>query len=119
MIKEWYSELSYTPTNKDMLILNKDYKIKVDDKIICIQSGFCYDGASVPYYTRYIVPPFRPKYQPAIVVHDYYCDLGEYRKADKLFEYMLLKIENSFKTKIMIMCVKLYHKLKYNSPVTR
>ena len=94
-----------------------DNKFKLVNKFyisgIFIRKGYKTNGANIPRILWIIVPPFKPKYLPAIIVHDYLCDIEQYKKADKVFEETLLEIEDSFITKSMIKCVKFYHKIRY------
>jgi hypothetical protein len=78
-----------------------------------VPRGYETNGANIPRIFWGVIPPFKPKYLPAVIVHDYLCDLEQYALADRFFEDMLLKIENSFKTRVMIFTVRLYHKIKY------
>lgn len=91
------------------------FKVKTDYvyKDITVPEGYTTNGADIPRVFWSIVPPFKPKYLPAIVVHDYLCDRGEYLKADDYFEEILLSIENTFITRGMVSLVRLYHELKY------
>ena len=75
-----------------------------------VPQGYKTNGADIPRVLWSVVPPFKPKYLPAIIVHDYLCDQDRYRLADILFERLLLRIEDSFITRAMIYAVKLYHR---------
>jgi len=83
-------------------------------KDIVVPNGYKTNGANIPRIFWLIVPPFKPKYLPAVIFHDYLCGLGDYALADKIFEELLLNIENSIVTRYMICAVKIYHKFKYN-----
>ncbi len=96
-------------TLNNTLVLEKSYLVKN----VVVPKGYESNGANIPRIFWFIVPPFKPKYQPAYIVHDYLCDREKYIVADKLFEEVLLEIEKSFKTKAMVFAVKLYHKLRY------
>jgi len=100
----------FSPTSDNKVILEKDYKINED---FVIPAGFKSDGATIPRLLWWFIPPFKPKYLPAVIVHDYLCNLEKYRQADVWFSYLLLQIEDSFKTRMMIRAVKLYHRFKY------
>ncbi|MEA3451268.1 MAG: DUF1353 domain-containing protein [Bacteroidota bacterium] len=78
-------------------------------KHIVVNEGFITNGADIPRVFWSFSPPFKPKYLPAVVLHDYLCELGDFAYADKIFEEVLLLIEDSFSTKIIIKSVKLYN----------
>jgi hypothetical protein len=80
---------------------------------ITIPKGYETNGANIPRVFWSIIPPFKPKYLPAVIVHDYLCDKEEYALADRYFEEMLYDIEKSIETKAMVASVKLYHRFKY------
>ena len=103
-----YPIVQPTSFNKYMLKEPLVYK-----NIQLVPEGYITNGANVPKAFYWFVPPFKPKYLPAVIVHDYYCDKEEYKKADDLFEEILLDIEDSFTTRMMIKAVRLYHRVKY------
>lgn len=94
------------PTSDNRFILLEDYAVKG----VVIPKGYRTNGADVPRLFWVLIPPFKPKFLPAVIAHDYYCDKAEYDKADKLFKDILLEIEKSFITKAMVYSVKLYTK---------
>ncbi len=96
-------------TTENQFILLEDYAVKS----VVIPKGYRTNGADVPRIFWAIIPPFKPKFLPAVIVHDYYCDKEEYVLADNLFREILLDIEKSFITKAMVYSVKMYHKVKY------
>jgi hypothetical protein len=96
--------LIVTPTVNNHYLLVKDFKYKS----ITVPKGYETNGADIPRVFWWFVPPFKPKYLPAVVVHDYLCDLKQFQLADSLFEEQLLEIENSFTTSIMIKAVRVY-----------
>ena len=100
----------FYPTRDNKVVLAKDFEVK---KLFVIPAGYKSNGANIPRLFWWLIPPFKPKYLPAVIVHDYLCDLEEYAVADMLFEELLLDIEDSFKTRLMIRAVKLYHRFKY------
>ncbi len=101
----------------DSLILqplpSNNFKILQEYKYedITVPKGYITNGADVPRAFWNIIPPFQPKFLPAIVVHDYLCDAYDMGFADDVFGEMLLKIEDSFVTRSMINIVKFYHKM--------
>ena len=100
----------FYPTRDNKVVLAKPYEVCSD---LIIPAGYVSDGATIPRVFWWFVPPFKPKYLPAVIVHDYLCDKEQYKLADIWFEHLLLKIEDSYKTKLMIRAVKLYHRFKY------
>lgn len=102
-------KLILTPLKKNNFLVVQDIVMQG----IKIPAGFVTNGANIPRLFWCIIPPFKPKYLRAVVLHDYLCDKEQYKLADILFKKELLSVENSLKTKIMVMAVKLYHKIKY------
>lgn len=100
------------PTSGNKFILLEEYKY---DKVV-IPKGTETNGADIPRLFWSIIPPFKPKYLPAVVVHDYLIKIAnnkiEIIYANDYFEKILLEIEDSYKTRIMILAVKIYWKLK-------
>jgi len=82
-------------------------------KDILVPKGYITNGANIPRLLWNIIPPFKPKYMHAVVIHDYLCDLEEYEKADLYFEELLYEVEKNIYTMSMVSAVKLYHKIKY------
>ena len=105
-----YKHIVVTPTPDNKYVIHK----QILYKDITVPIGYKTNGANVPRLFWSIIPPFKPKYLPAVIVHDYLCDLEQYVKADKYFEEILLSIENSFITKNMVKAVSIYHKFRYN-----
>lgn len=100
------------PNKNNKLILLKDYTYGE----IKIKKGFETNGADVPRIFWSIIPPFKPKYLPAVLVHDYLIKIAgnkeEINRANSYFEKILLEIEDSLKTRAMINAVFLYWKFK-------
>jgi len=96
-------------TERNTFFLEENYQVKN----IRVPKGYESNGANIPRLFWSIIPPFKPKYQPAIFIHDYLCDLEKYSLADDLFEEVLFEIEESLRTKAMVKAVRLYHKIKY------
>ena len=96
----------------------KEHKFKllaaVKYKDITIPAGFRTDGATIPRCLWCFYPPNRTDYLPAAIIHDYLCDLGEYKKADLYFKEALkdLQIDN-LTINLFYYAVRIYHKLKY------
>lgn len=97
------------PTIQNKYVLMENYQVEN----VRVPKGYETNGADVPKLFWWFVPPFKPKYLPAIIIHDYLCDKKKYSLADSLFESTLYKIEISFTTKTMVKAVKWYHTIKY------
>jgi len=104
-----YKDIIVSPTSDNRYIVQKD----IVYKDIVVPKGYKTNGADIPRVFWSIIPPFKPKYLPAVIVHDYLCDTEDYAIADKYFEEVLINIENSVITNTMITVVKFYHKLGY------
>lgn len=103
-----YPKLQATKTDKFFLI--EEYRY---EKVI-VPKGFITNGADIPRIFWNIIQPFKPKYLPAVVVHDYLIKVAKNKDeiiyANTYFEKILLEIESSLKTKAMVRAVKLYWK---------
>ena len=101
------------PTKNNKLILLEKYTY---DEIV-IPKGFETNGADIPRPFWIIIPPFKPKFLPAVLVHDFLIEKATNRIdiciANEYFEEILLTIENSFKTRAMVRAVKLYWRFKF------
>jgi hypothetical protein len=72
------------------------------------------NGADVPRLLWSIFPPNRSDYLPAVILHDYLCDLKLYKKADDYFESCLLELGvDKSDIKYLVAGVRLYHKYEY------
>lgn len=98
-----------SPTQDNRYVLLDDYKILN----VTVPKFYKTNGANIPRVFWFIIPPFKPKYLPAVIVHDYLCDEEQYGRADEMFSKILHNIEKSWKTKTMIWAVKAYHRIKY------
>jgi len=100
------------PTKDNRFIVVGPYRINNN---IVVPAGYKTNGANIPRIFWWLIPPFKPKYLPAVIAHDYLCDLEQYKLADKVFEGLLFSIEKSLKTKLMVFAVKIYHFAKYGT----
>ncbi len=96
-------------------LLNNNFELLKPYTVFDIEipAGYQTNGANIPRIFWSIVPPFKPKYLPAVIVHDFLCHCQQYKKADDYFKTILLKIEDSLITRSMARSVRLYHLLKY------
>ncbi|MCF6207672.1 MAG: DUF1353 domain-containing protein [Sulfurovum sp.] len=82
---------------------------------ITVPAGYTTNGANVPRLFWSFLPPNRPDYLPAVVVHDYLCDKEEYEKADNYLEIYLKELNVGYITMfVMVAAVRVYHYFKYN-----
>ena len=58
-------------------------------KDIIIRKGYYTNGANIPKVLWTLIPPNDPMVFPAVVVHDFLCDAGQYNKADDYLEEIL------------------------------
>lgn len=104
-----YDVVVISPTSDNRYILKKE----LGYRDIVIPIGYKTNGANIPHLLWNIVPPFKPKYLPAVIVHDYLCDQKLYHKADTYFKEILYSLEYSIITRGMVLIVRLYHRFKY------
>ena len=105
-----WSALIVNPTRDNKFIVTKPYRVNNN---IVVPQGYKTNGANIPRVFWWVIPPFKPKYLPAVVAHDFLCDKEQYKLADDVFESKLFSIEKSWRTKVMVMAVRLYHKIRY------
>jgi hypothetical protein len=106
-----YSDFVFHPLKDNRVQLVKEVKYKD----ITIPKGYKSDGASIPYIAKiFNIARFRMDYLPCAIIHDYLCDLEQYKKADKYFCECLRKLKISKLTrKTMYYAVRMYHLVKY------
>lgn len=97
-------------TSNNTFVLDKPYQVKN----IRIPANYESDGLSMKFKVfRLIVSRYSPKFMPFFFIHDYLCDEEKYQLADNLGEEVLFEIEKSWRTKVMIRAIRIYHKVKY------
>ena len=80
-------------------------------KDIIIPKFYYTNGANIPKLLWTLIPPNDPMVFPAVVVHDYLCDLKEYKKADDYLEEILIDSEVSkWKRMSIVAGVRFYTK---------
>ena len=83
-------------------------------KDIVIPKYFATNGADVPRLFWFLYPPNKPDYLPAVLVHDYLCNLEQYEKADKYFEEILISLGiRKINIFLLVGAVRIYHKIRY------
>ena len=76
-----------------------------------IDKGFLTDGISYKFRVfALFVNKYDPRYITAVVVHDYLCDKGEYKKADHYFKELL---PNDWRGRLMPKLTRIYLKGTY------
>lgn len=105
-----YSRCKIRPTGDGKYILLEVFRYKG----ITIPKGYKTNGADIPRVFWSFIPPFSPLLLPAIILHDYLCSLGEYKKADKWFKMILVDLKiRRWKREVLVRGVKSYHFLRY------
>lgn len=113
------------PISDNKFKLVKDYSVKLTTgEAVLVYSGYETNGADIPRFLWRLYPPFSPEYMPAVVIHDYLCDLADeetdknerktaFLFADKAFKNILQQLEIS-KIKVFLFynAVRLHHTLK-------
>lgn len=103
-----FPKLQATTNNLQVLLEEYTYKD------VTVPMGFLTNGSNIPRLLWSIIPPFKPLYSPAYLVHDYLCKLEQYELADKYFEELLYMADGeNVVTKSMVIAVRVYHRLRY------
>jgi len=83
-------------------------------KDITVPVNYITNGADIPRFLWLFWPPNRSNYLPAVIVHDYLCDKGEYKKADIYLKDMMNTLNvTRFTVWIFFKGVRLYHRIRY------
>jgi len=105
-----YSDFVIQPLKNHRFKLLKSIKTKCG----VIQKGYETDGASIPRILWCFLPPNRTDYLPCAVIHDWFCDKEEYKKADECFLDCLKELNvDKFTRTCLYYGVRIYHKIKY------
>jgi len=80
-----YNNIVITPRPDDKYKTLKSFTYKD----ITIPENYYTNGADIPRFLWSFWPPNRSIYLPSVIVHDYLCDKGEYKKADEYFKEIL------------------------------
>ena len=80
-----------------------------------VEKDYKFDGSSIPrLFWRLIGCPHTPKYLPAAIIHDWFCDYPEKvnydrKRADTIFKELLISCGVSkLKAEIMFLCVEIW-----------
>lgn len=118
--------IAYSSRADNKVELLADYTYKD----VTVPRGFVSDGLTIPLIFRLVVNKYSPRYLPCAFVHDMLTDnaaldfargytdfaLRQFKEAGDLFEAMLKVADGgklSFKSKLMIKGVRIYHKIYY------
>lgn len=104
-----FDTLKLSPTIDNKFIVLEEYTLHG----VIVPRGYKTNGADIPRIFWILIPPFKPMYLPAVVIHDYLCSGKEYLKADNTFENILKDIGESIFTISMVKSVRAYHRYKY------
>jgi hypothetical protein len=97
-------------TDSNLQVLLEDFTYKD----CTVKKGFLTNGSNVPRIFWNIIPPFKPLYSAAYVVHDYLCKLEQYELADQYFAELLYMADGvNFRTRSMVIAVTSYHHIRY------
>jgi hypothetical protein len=114
MREELYKNLKVSPLPADKYIILQDYEYSYKNYDILVPKGYKTNGADIPRILWSIWPPNRSDYLPAVVLHDYLCDKGEYALAQEVFECSLNELKiHPVTTWCFVTFTTLYLKLKY------
>lgn len=113
------------PVSDNKFQLVADYSVKLTSgETVLIYKGYQTNGADIPRLLWRLYPPYSPEYMPAVVIHDYLCDLADEKTdkkerknaflfADKAFKDILKQLNISkIKISLFYNAVRLHHKLK-------
>lgn len=100
----------------DKYYVKEEYKHTIDGIPVHIEKGFCFDGASIPWYLWPILGhPLHPQLVTAAAVHDKgYRGVIPKDVADHLFYYIMLDHKfNKYKAKAAYLGVKAFGWMHY------
>lgn len=105
-----YSKVIVQPLKGDKYLLLEE----LNYRDVVVPMGYITNGADIPRIFWSIYPPNRSDFLPGVIIHDYLCDKGEYKKADDYFESCLLELGvKEFDRAVLVRSVRLYHRIKY------
>jgi len=106
-----YSDVHVQPLKGHKYKVLKDIKYRD----VTVRAGYRTNGADIPRLLWGYIPPYWSDAMPAVIVHDYMCDVAitksDYRKADRYFDEILKKLNvDKRKRKQMAKAVAFYTK---------
>jgi len=110
-LDELLSRLVISPTSNGTYKLLKPLVYRG----IIVPYGEETNGGNIPRMFRGFILPFAPRLLLAFAIHDYFCNLEKYKKADRLFYKALKDLEVvRWKRRVLYRIVKTYHRIRYN-----
>lgn len=107
-----YSDISVSPLKGNSYKVN----LAIPYRDIVVPEGYRTNGASIPRIFWSIFPPNKSDCLPAVIIHDYLCDLEDYARADLYFSDILIELNvHKYCRVLMVTAVKLYHRVKYQT----
>lgn len=123
MIKHKYVSYSITlrPTKGRRYVVQFPYEVANRNlkMYFKIPSGYKTNGANVPRIFWSFIEPNQSDIMPAVIAHDYLCDmaalrLNTFKQADTFLLYNLLSLGcNKIKAKTIYYSCRVYHIIKY------
>lgn len=117
----YYNDVVIKPlANRRYQLINP---IKVGDKII--PAGYTTNGANIPRMFWWLIEPNQSDIMPAIILHDYLCDVADgtvsaspitFKEADIALKNNLVKLNQpKWKINLIYAGVRVYHYVRYES----
>ncbi len=101
-----YSQVKLQPLKNNKFRILED----IVYKDIKIPKDYETNGADIPRIFWSFIPPNKSDILPAVIVHDFLCDKGEYKKADEYFEECLLVLGvKKIDKYLLVKSVRIYH----------
>jgi len=93
-----YADVIVTPLNEHRYEVQEPLSYKD----VIVHAGYRTNGADIPRIFWSIIPPNRSDILPAVIIHDYLCDMGLYSKADRYFREVLELLEVDTKSVLIL-----------------
>ena len=113
------------PLDKNLYEVVEDYSLLFNTgERITVPAGYKTNGADIPRLLWRLFPPNSPEYMPAVVVHDYLCDMADelvdkkerkqaFFEADCVFNQILRKLGvGVLKRQLFYRAVRLHHVIR-------
>jgi len=106
-----YDLVQVSPRPNSQYLLLEDFTYKDTT----VPKGYLTNGADIPRILWSIIPPNKSDNLPAVIIHDYLCDLCLYEKADNYFKECLQELEvHKNYINILYTGVRSYHYIRYD-----
>ena len=111
-----FDAVNITPAEGDGLWclakeLHWDLGTKGSGYTILINSGFCFDGPTIPWWARVVFSPSDSRFWKAAAVHDYLLTVKDYSRASAAAEFynaLLADKVSPWRAKTMYLAVLVY-----------